>query len=58
MTIEMEAGASQLQCSMRPISPHLINYCGQIGLPAGIRGLRIPSLDSTFKGVARAMRKC
>jgi hypothetical protein len=30
MTIEMEAGASQLQCSMRPISSHLILTSGRL----------------------------
>jgi hypothetical protein len=57
MTIEMEAGASQLQCNMRPISPYL-NYYGRIGLPAGISGLQMPSLDPISKGVAQAIWKC
>ena len=30
MTIEIEAGASQLQCSMRPISAHLILTSGRL----------------------------
>ena len=36
MTVELEAGASQLQCSMRPISAHLILASGW--LRAGIHG--------------------
>ena len=30
MTVELEAGASQLQCSMRPISAHLILTSGRL----------------------------
>jgi len=63
MTIEIEAGASQLQCSTRPISAHLILTSGWLragihvaGESERIRGW--PTLDWIFKGVARVMWKC
>jgi hypothetical protein len=44
MTIEMEAGASQLQCSMRPISAHLILTSGWPPSRHPWRGVRLGTL--------------
>ena len=49
MTIEMEAGASQLQCSTKVVSAHLI-------LTLGPGSARVK--DENRKGVARLNRRC